>query len=123
MSLSDSGSTLGGRGPSGKRGLWRSGLNHGRCGPDGHVPAQANADTRALDLDLAQPVLTKELGEATELALVHGLSGPLDVRPGAGVDPENLALVDEQRHLHDGARLEGRRLGSSGCCVAAHPRV
>ena len=49
---------------------------------------------------------------------------PRDVLAGAGVDPDPVALVDEQRHLDLHARLErGRLRAAAGGRVAAEARV
>src|SRR5919198_3852197 len=60
---------------------------------------------------------------------IHGLAGrcalarPLLVRARAGVHPDAVALVHEQRHLHRGARLQRRRLRRARHRVAAVARV
>src|SRR5829696_1856503 len=49
---------------------------------------------------------------------------PRDVLAAAGVDPDPLPLLDEERHLDDYARLEGGRLGAAaGGGVTLEARV
>src|SRR3979411_1028294 len=45
------------------------------------------------------------------------------VLAGASVDPQNLALVDEQRDPHHGAGFQLRGLGSAGSGIAANSGI
>src|SRR5262245_47773470 len=49
--------------------------------------------------------------------------GACDVRRGACIDADDLALVQEERHAHDGTRLELSRLLPARGGIAAHARI
>ena len=73
------------------------------------------------------PVPEGRVGDAY-LARAHGVfpgarSGAAEVLPASSVDLDLLALLDEQRHLDDGARLERSRLGGALGGVSLHARV
>ena len=59
----------------------------------------------------------------TRNGLVHLLLGARDVLAGAGIDADDFTLVDEQRHAHDGAGFQLRRLLTAGGGVAAQTRI
>src|SRR5690606_12651006 len=48
---------------------------------------------------------------------------PGNVLAGASIDLEQLALLDEQRHAHHGAGLEGGRLAATAGGVAAQAGI
>src|SRR5437879_13301980 len=50
-------------------------------------------------------------------------SDPGLVLPGPRVDPDRVALVHEDRHLHDQAGLRPRRLSGTGLGVAGEARL
>src|SRR5450631_3116819 len=45
------------------------------------------------------------------------------VLAGAGIDAQNLAFVDEQRHPHHGARFQLGRFGAAGGGITANARI
>ena len=51
------------------------------------------------------------------------LTHACDVVAGAGVDPDAVALLDEQRHLDRLAGLQHGRLAGAGHAVALHARA
>src|SRR5262249_57609275 len=81
----------------------------------GRFPASGSCESSLM-------VVSTNFGTAGDLslALVRARSGPADVPTFPRIDLDALSGVDEQRDLHDGARLEGRGLHHVRDRVAAH---
>src|SRR5437879_10682451 len=56
-------------------------------------------------------------------SFIEAGSDSFQVASGAGVDADAIALVDEQRDLDGGARLQGGGLGHAGHRVTADSRL
>src|SRR5262245_3146762 len=83
----------------------------------GSLPARGSCESRRM-------VVSTSLGTTLDLSGGVGKrSGPRDVAAFAWVDLDLLARVDEERHLDDGARLEGRGLRHVRDRVAADGRL
>src|SRR6266480_257350 len=77
-------------------------------GPSLDLRRSRARNARAMSLNLARSAL---------------LLRARDVFARAGIDAQNLAFVDEQRHAHDGAGFELRRLLTAGRGVTAQAGI